>query len=260
MSRPISGAVLVQHGDELRAWALADVTGRSQQYVMQIRFVSIATVARNNVRAPRVDGRRSSSAAGQDAALRESILTATSGLLVERRFGDLSVAEIVLAAEVSRGTFYFYFDSKQDVLAVLVRRAVEQGLEAAEPWLAGPADRIAALRHGIGVGADLWARNAPVLRAIVESWQTDPRLKDLWMQQMQSFTEATAAQIDRDREAMAHLAGRDSGAVASALTWLGERLYYLAACQVPPFDDGDTLIDTLLYVWASTLYGEPPSR
>ena len=32
-------------------------------------------------------------------------------------------------------------------------------------------------------------------------------------------------------------------AVAASLTWLGERLYYLAAAAVPPFDDQDVLID-----------------
>jgi hypothetical protein len=45
--------------------------------------------------------------------------------------------------------------------------------------------------------------------------------------------------------------------VASTLTWLGERVYYLAALGTPPFDNEDTLIDTLLHLWTSTLYGEP---
>jgi len=50
------------------------------------------------------------------------------------------------------------------------------------------------------------------------------------------------------------LTGHDTEAVASALTWLGERLYYLAATSTPPFDDQDTLIDTLVYIWAAVLY------
>jgi TetR/AcrR family transcriptional regulator, ethionamide resistance regulator len=43
--------------------------------------------------------------------------------------------------------------------------------------------------------------------------------------------------------------------VAASLTWLGERLYYLAATDVPPFNDRDTLVDTLTHAWISTLYG-----
>jgi hypothetical protein len=38
---------------------------------------------------------------------------------------------------------------------------------------------------------------------------------------------------------------------------LGERVYYLAALGTPPFDDEQRVIDTLLRIWTSTLYGDP---
>ena len=86
---------------------------------------------------PRPHGRRS--AGGDDTTdLREAILAATAELLADHQFGDLAVGDILAAAGVSRGSFYFYFDSKHDVLAELVRRAVAAGHAAAEPWLAGP--------------------------------------------------------------------------------------------------------------------------
>ncbi len=209
---------------------------------------------------PRPHGRRSA-ATGADAELREAILAATAGLLAEKSFGDLAVGDILAAAGVSRGSFYFYFDSKHDVLAELVRRAVTAGHAAAEPWLAspgGPADPAAALRVGITAGAELWRASAPVLRAIVENWRTDPRLEALWADQMQTFTDATVAQLGADPRARERLAGQDIPALASALTWLGERLYYLAVTGTPPFDDQDTLVATLLHIWTATLYAEPP--
>ena len=76
---------------------------------------------------------------------------------------------------------------------------------------------------------------------------------------MQSFTDATIAQITADPDATETLAGHDIPAVAASLTWLGEHLYYLAAAGIPPFDDEDILIDTLLHIWTSTLYGHPPT-
>jgi TetR/AcrR family transcriptional regulator, ethionamide resistance regulator len=214
----------------------------------------------------RPHGRRSA-ADGAAGEIREAILAATAGLLAEKSFGDLSVGDILTAAAVSRGSFYFYFDSKHDVLAELVRRAVAAGHAAAAPWLAGsdsdsdpgpgaPADPVAALRTGITAGAELWRTSAPVLRAIVENWRTDPRLETLWAAQMQTFTDATVAQIDADPRARERLAGQDIPALASALTWLGERLYYLAATGTPPFDDQDTLVATLLHIWTTTLYPE----
>jgi len=208
--------------------------------------------------ARRRQGRRAARADEGGANLREAILDATAHLLADRSFGDLAVSDVLTAAGVARGTFYFYFDSKHDVLAELVRRAVAQGHQAAAPWLASPADPAAALRTGTTAGAELWRASAPILRAIVDNWRTDPRLTALWLEQMQSFTDATIAQITADPRALRGLNGVDIPAIASALTWLGERLYYLAATDTPPFDDQDTLVQTLVYIWTSTLYGHDP--
>jgi hypothetical protein len=108
---------------------------------------------------------------------------------------------------------------------------------------------------GTAAGARLWQANAPVLRAIVENWRTDPRLTALWQEQMQTFTDAALAQVSADELVLARLRGLDIAAVASSLTWLSERLYYLAATGTPPFDNQGTLIDTLVHIWASALYG-----
>ncbi|WP_433209821.1 TetR/AcrR family transcriptional regulator [Dactylosporangium sp. CS-047395] len=211
--------------------------------------------------------------AGPSPELRERILEALRRLLDERTFDSLSVAEIIAAAGVSRASFYFYFPGKQAALAELVRRAVGAGHEAAQPWLSGQAVLNAreaarpdakqaadqareeamsprdALRHGIAAGADLWLANAGVLRAIVESWGADPQLRELWLAQMATFTEATLVRIADDPR----LEGVDRPALAASLTWLGERLYYLAACGVPPFDDREVLVETLTHLWTSAL-------
>ena len=190
--------------------------------------------------------------------LRERILDALRDLLSERTFDTLSVAEIISAAGVSRASFYFYFAGKQAVLAELVRRAVGAGHEAAQPWVQATGGRREALRAGIDGGAELWLTNAAVLRAIVESWASDPQLRQLWLTQMATFTEAAVARIEADRHADPAVAARlrdvDVRALAASLTWTGERLYYLAASGVPPFDDRTVLVDTLTHLWVSALY------
>jgi AcrR family transcriptional regulator len=192
------------------------------------------------------------------AELRERILDALRELLGERTFDTVSVAEIITAARVSRASFYFYFASKQAVLAELVRRAVSAGHEAAQPWVQAKAGPRETLRAGIDAGAELWLSNAAVLRAIVESWASDPQLRELWLAQMQSFTDAAITRIEADRQAdsavEARLDGVDVAVLAASLTWTGERLYYLAACRVPPFDNRAVLVDTLTHLWVSALY------
>jgi TetR/AcrR family transcriptional regulator, ethionamide resistance regulator len=190
------------------------------------------------------------------AELRERILSATRELLRGRRFDSLSVADILTAAGVSRASFYFYFPSKQAVLGELVREAVTQGQQAARPWIDREQDPVTALRAGVADGARLWRDNAGVLMAIVESWGSDEGLRELWLEQMNLFTDAATARIESDPHARRRLGSMDARAAAASLTWLGERLYYLAAAAVPPFDDEEVLIDTLTNAWTSILYGD----
>jgi AcrR family transcriptional regulator len=201
----------------------------------------------------------------QPAELRSRLLSALEGLLAHRSFDAVSVADIVRAAGVSKASFYFYFASKQAVLAELVRQAVQRGHQASRPWVSpgpgGPVDPVEGLRQGVTGGARLWLENAHVLKAIVESWGSDDGLRALWLDQMNSFTDAAVTRIEADPEALRHLDGVDVRATAAGLTWLGERLYYLAAAGVPPFDDQAILIDTLTNAWTSALYGRKmPAR
>jgi AcrR family transcriptional regulator len=208
-----------------------------------------------------VNSTRRSGSSPASPELRERILCATRTLLQEHRFDALSVADVLAAAGVSRASFYFYFPSKQAVLGELVREAVEQGQQAARPWIDEEQDAVSALRAGVADGARLWRDNAGVLMAIVESWGSDEGLRELWLQQMDLFTDAAAARIEADPHARRRLDSLDTRAVAASLTWLGERLYYLAASGVTPFDDEKVLIDVLTNAWVSTLYGTgaPPS-
>jgi len=205
--------------------------------------------------AAKKDARRTT-APSEVADLRERMLGALRELLDERRFEAISVADVIARAGVSRASFYFYFPGKQAALAELVRRAVGQGREAATPWTDSSAEPADALRAGVAAGAELWHANAGVLKAVVESWHSDEQLRELWLAQMDVFTDAAVARIETDPVASAVLAGQDVRAVAASLSWLGERLYYLAAAGVPPFDDREVLVRTLTHAWVSTLYGE----
>lgn len=212
-------------------------------------------------------GKAPGKAGRDDGDVREAILAATRSLLDDHRFDELSVADILAAAGVARGSFYFYFASKHQVLAELARRAVSRGHEAAEPWIASSDDPRETIRHGISEGAKLWRAEAPVLRAMVENWRSDPELGELWLGMMGSFTTATAERIAADQGPVGEAAAGegagvavDTGDLAAALTWLGERLYYLAAIGVEPFADEEALVDVLTHIWMSVLHPGGSSR
>jgi TetR/AcrR family transcriptional regulator, ethionamide resistance regulator len=205
--------------------------------------------------------RRNRPARAGERDLREAILVATEHLLAERRFDELSVADILEAADVSRSSFYFYFESKHAVLAELVRAAVGEAMDVAQPWLEHEdASARETLEQGTRGGAELWGAHAPVLRAIVENWRSDPGLAELWAEMMERFTAAAAERIEHDRSAgRAPLTAADSRTLAALLTWMGERAYYLAAIGHPDFDDQQRLVEALTEIWLATIYREPAS-
>lgn len=60
---------------------------------------------------------------------REELMDAAQRLFLEKGFAATSVAEIVEAADVAKGTFYLYFQTKEDVLAALKARFIERFCE-----------------------------------------------------------------------------------------------------------------------------------
>jgi len=57
---------------------------------------------------------------------REELMDAAQRLFLEKGFDETSVDEIVRAAHVAKGTFYWYFKSKDDVLLALQTRFIDR--------------------------------------------------------------------------------------------------------------------------------------
>lgn len=192
-----------------------------------------------------------------DRNVRHRILDATERLLSSRSFESLSVADILEAAGVSRASFYFYFPNKHAVLADLVRQAVAGARDAAATWTADRSEAPdEALLSGTRAGARLWHAHGPVLRAIVENWRSDPELTRLWTEMMEGFAEMATERIRADREAgRAPARDDDPKMLATILSWMSERAYYLAAIGHPGFADETRVADALTQVWAAAIYG-----
>jgi AcrR family transcriptional regulator len=188
-----------------------------------------------------------------------SILDAAEDLLAERPLGEITVADVIQAAGVARGSFYFYFESKEAVVAALLERIIDEVHDASLPWLdRGDTEPRRALTAAIGGSLALWRRHAPVMRSTVESWQTAPAIRDLWGAVLDRFATESAAQIDKDRAAGLAPEGPPSGTLAWALVAMNERTFYYALVRSEPEAD-DELADTLTSIWVSSIYGVDPA-
>jgi AcrR family transcriptional regulator len=200
-------------------------------------------------------GRRSKRPDGQ---ARDALLAGAERVLETRSIGDLTVADVLSEADVSRASFYFYFASKHDLVVALGEQIVAEVEEAVAPWFdraeLEPADAMRAASRGL---VDVWERHGAVLRAIAESWHASPEIGDLWGGFVTRFVSRASAQIERERAAgVAPGDTGDAGALAAALIWMNERACYVwSSGAEPELRDAETVAEAITSIWLRAVYG-----
>jgi AcrR family transcriptional regulator len=188
-----------------------------------------------------------------------AIFAATERLLADESLHDLSVAQIIAAAGISRATFYFYFSSKFAVLGGLLARVSEEIFEVVQPFVQRQ-ESVApeqALHESLTAATALWQRHRPALRAIHEHWNTTEQLRDLWISVIARFTEAVAAELERQREAGLARHSIDSQTIAATLVWSTVQCLYVSGMGVEPtLPDEQAALPALITLWGSSVYGD----
>lgn len=108
------------------------------------------------------------------ATRRNEILDATQRLIYTKGYEQMTVQDVLDELKISKGAFYHYFHSKQDLMECLIERMVEEGLSYLTPIVED--ETLAALvklQHYFN-GAVRWktARRAELL-AILRIWYAD---------------------------------------------------------------------------------------
>ena len=70
--------------------------------------------------------------------IQSQILDATSKLLEERAFTDISLSDIAQAAGISKGTLYYYYKSKANILFDIADRYFNSMAERLIEWIENP--------------------------------------------------------------------------------------------------------------------------
>ncbi len=187
-----------------------------------------------------------------------AIFDATERLLADESLHDLSVAQIISAAGISRATFYFYFSSKFAVLGGLLARVSDEIFEVIQPFVqrqeSVPPEQ--ALRESLTAAVALWERHRPALRAIHEHWNTTDQLRDLWISVIARFTRAVGAELERQRQAGLARHSIDSQKIAATLIWSTVQCLYVSGMRVEPsLPDEQAALAALISLWHSSLYG-----
>jgi AcrR family transcriptional regulator len=179
------------------------------------------------------------------------LLDAAGRLLAKQSFGRASVSEIAREAGLSRASFYFYFASKQALLATLVDDAVRQFnrqiASVVDPEeFSSPAD---AVRASVHAAAELWWNHGTVLSASVELGAALPEVYERTMANF-AVVRAPSIEILRRHGNVPEAADDDSAtALVTALLLMSERNFFHLMRGAPSIAERDALTLTLQQIW-----------
>ena len=191
------------------------------------------------------------------------VLAATKGELRERAILDeaekqlreagpdaMTVESIANAAGINRATLYFYFRSKNDVLAALVERAVNELTSgvATSDRAAGSAGADA-ITEAIRRTALLWKTHGAVLRAAVDLTPSVETIAELWNRARTQVEQSCLAIVLPETADDDELADR-LPAVIRALVAMTEREFYTTFARD---EDLDESVDVLSLIWTRAL-------
>jgi len=172
-------------------------------------------------------------------------------LLKVRRLEEVTVAEIVELAQVSRQTFYSHFETKYSVVAALVEDMGETIYQHWSDFFAGDGPVEEAELYELGlVTLARWREQATLWSATIEGWHNNQEIHDVWNAVLDRFAEALAVRVAHVREPEP---GDDM--LFPILISLFERAVYLAvsAPQSPLGRSDDELAGVLAQTWLRSL-------
>ncbi len=181
----------------------------------------------------------------------QAILDGARALLEAAPLSQVTTDELASAAGLSRSSFYFYFDSKQAVLAALLEGLADELRAENGPWLeaAGPAE--AELRAATAHSVALWRTHGGLLRQAFGG-AVDGQLADWRAGVIARGTDRLVLKVERDRSAGLAPPGPPSAQVlARGLQAL--RIGLLSEVRPPEDDDG--LVDDVVAATLRLLYG-----
>jgi AcrR family transcriptional regulator len=191
---------------------------------------------------------------------RDAIVTAVRELLQERSFADLSVSTISERAGVARSGFYFYFDSKYAVLAVILADAGEL-LDSLTHHFAPrePGETpVAFAKRMVGSAAAVYANDDPVLKACAVARNTDAQIREMMDDFYDGIIDKLVALLEQDTDARP--VSDDLPALVRTLAATTTMTLTKDSAFVGRGSDPNRAVDALERLWVSAIWGDSHLR
>ncbi|MEU4690197.1 TetR/AcrR family transcriptional regulator [Actinoplanes sp. NPDC023714] len=178
-----------------------------------------------------------------------AILTTARDLLTRKPLADITIDELAAGAEISRSSFYFYFDSKLAVVVALLHDLTGELHAGSSPWLDGTGPDEEALRRSLTGLAAIWSGHGRLLAGALAAAPGCPPIAAWRAGLRDAHVKRLAARIERDRAAGLAPDGPAPAVLAGLIDDL--RLAAFAGAADPA-----GLVDDMVLVELRILYGE----
>ncbi|WP_433605771.1 TetR/AcrR family transcriptional regulator [Dactylosporangium sp. CA-139114] len=186
----------------------------------------------------------------------QALVDAARDVFREKSISQVTIDDLAGAAGIARSGFYFYFESKQALLAALVdQRLAEADLEMAE-WLASDGLDRGALRRGLAAGLARWKVDGRWLREAFVTPDPGPEVRHVRDRLLDEGCTQFSKRIERDARA-----GRTVVGPPDLLAKMVMRLRCMTFADAyadPGAYDEDELLDTLTDAILRLVYGATP--
>ena len=185
------------------------------------------------------------------AIQRRAILDGFERLLEQMPVSDISVKDITEAAGIKRPNFYFYFESKAEVLGELVGQAWDDWIE-----IVGSYHRRAGESHSdyfdrlFGQSYAAWMEHDQVMVAGVQATAYDDKVRSRWTELVTGLNSHLSDQMKQDAEAglIAPLLN-DYQALVERLTDMIVMAFYQDRSDKPAKAESARMLASIKAIW-----------
>ncbi|WP_459547482.1 TetR/AcrR family transcriptional regulator [Nocardia sp. X0981] len=190
---------------------------------------------------------------------RAALIAAARQVFENDGFVDARISDITRTAGVASGSFYTYFDGKEEIFAEVVAQVREEMLHPhirARGGSDDPREWIAAANREY---LRSYRRNARLMAVLEQVARVDPQFAALRAERASAFIDRNAALI-RDLQARGLVpAGLDARVTALALSSMVSKMAYLVFVEGEEIGF-DVLLGTLDRIWINALGLPGPGR